>query len=493
MSIPDDPRSFAELRVVAHDDSEIYVLGADLATKAYGVASVHERLRKGIYKVRTVRGGTTVERLVDLQKNIEIFLHRSPVSAIAPVGPVYGNWSGEINGLAGEAVAAAHAAVESDGSVEGASVVLLMAHRDSEVLADPLAEMTLYRWLDMRHRMSPRSSRLERQCGEEWWSAWAVIVEPGYYQIEFGNGALRQALLVVPNYDTRVFVRRTAPSLLAEGQRSEIGKTETSVQMAVPGSEVFYWDHYETIEVARRALETERPIIVHERLVDQLLWGKWDNPLMGVMGAHLFLAALERDRDDDEGRRQRRVDLEQKVRAEARETLRVVLDNLENVLGGGWGYLPSDLVALHLRASPFTGEKREFEAVLEPPMFWASWETLVAHSVPGGPVAISRELWSRVSRAYPSGPYFGWRSGRVSVDAQIEELVGWALERGATLGIGETLAIAPIVAAYAGFVASKGRAGRASSATAVLPADAAQEIASALGAPLSLVSGSETS
>lgn len=268
-----------------------------------------------------------------------------------------------------------------------------------------------------------------------------------------------------------------------------MGRTELSVQMAKPGDSVFYRDHYESIEVVRRALETERPIIVHERLVNELLNNKWENPMMGLMGAHLFLAALERDRNSRAQKRVRRADLQDNVREGAADTLHALLTNLGRVLKTRSDSLSNDLIALHLRAQPFTQEEREFGTISEPPIFWASWEILRAHSVPGGPVAISRQLYSRVAQSYPAGPYFAWRAGRrIGIEAQVAALMGDAIAGaiGAPSPFGLIAALGANLPAVgladdAPFNFNMKRVARLSQNVA------REDIAAALGAPLSLV------
>jgi hypothetical protein len=196
--------------------------------------------------------------------------------------------------------------------------------------------------------------------------------------------------------------------------------------MAAPGQAVVYDDHYETIEIARRALESERPIIVHDRLVDQLLQGNWHNPIMGLTGTQLFLAALERDQANRTANltTKRTVDLNDHVRDKAAKTLREMFSNLEKVLDLGSGSVASDLIALQLRATPFTGDESYFGEITDPPMFWASWQTLIDCSVPSGRVLIARELFSRVAQSYPSGPYLGWRSARrTKLSTKLVELI----------------------------------------------------------------------
>lgn len=446
MSTQIDPNT-AALAVRADEDSEIFVLDADLQRRAYAVGVLRERLPKGIYKLRVVRGGAVVERIVELSADDHVELRTAPAVPIAPIARAAGDHAREIEALAEAAIAAGPGR-------RAAPAILVLVHRDGAETPDPLASLTLSRWLRMDERRRPSSDYPHAQIGERHWSAWAAGLQPGCHQLELGRGALRQAVMVAPGHQTRIFIRRRR-------------RTEVSIQLAHPGARIVYDHEGETVEVARRAMETERPIFVAQSLVTRMLHDKWDNPLMGVVGAHLFLAALEREQKTTA--EPRTGGLDDDVRRRAPDTLHEVLRNLEKLLWRPDGELPSDLIALHLRALPFTGNHRAFGKVREPPLFWASWRTLLAHSVPGGAVALTRALWSRVSQAFKSGPYLAWRPGRVSIDAAVEQLVDDVLQRSSSrdrIGL-EKMAL------------------RAGDGGGVTPSR--EEIAAALGAPTSLL------
>lgn len=472
------------LRVFGDADSELYVLDSALEKKGYAVGMLDAHFPPGLYKVRAVRAGATVERLIDLQKDERIDLEVTPQTAIAPVGPVYGRWWQEIQALADRAFQRLAPGSKREGEArECRSRILFLAHCSGTGLPDPIRELRVSPWGNLRERWSAEDALLEKVIGDEHWGAWAISMEPGCYQIDMPQTGLRQTLLVVRNFDTRVFIRRVPTGNEGENigadETGAISRTELSIQMAEPNSTVCYSDHYETIEIARRAMETERPIIVGDYLIDNLLHEKWDNPVMGVMGAHLFLAALERDRANRETPSNRSVDLSS-VGHDPRSVLVEVLDNLDKVLDicpGSQKVRPSDLIALRLRAAPFTGEETDFGTVDHPPMFWAGWEALLKASVPGGPVAISRRLWSRIAQAYPSGPYFGWRRGNTSLDRQIDALISAQGDsyRSHVSFAPATLWVGRVPDAKTGLRARE------------ISSDLAKDVATTLGAPLSLL------
>ncbi|MBC7987849.1 MAG: hypothetical protein H7X93_14450 [Sphingomonadaceae bacterium] len=385
------------------------VLDANLQRVGYGVGRIEQGFPKGLYKLRATRGQAMQEQLLQLDRDQHIHMPLQPLTAIAPVGPVYGQWTSEIEALA-------EGARDAKGS-KGLAAILFLAHRDREHAPDPIEGVRLQRWGNIAEEGARRSAGRGKKIGEEFWSAWATGLGPGGHQIDLGNGNLRQTLPVVAGFETRLFIRQ---ALRGPAESTAAPLIELSLQMERPGMPVVYFDHFETIETARRAMEAERPIIVGESLVDELLHGKWQNPIMGITGAHLFLAALERERAASDGPSSRPVDLADRVRERAGSTLRMIIENLESIFGRE---ASSDVLGLRLRARRFTSEHIAGTTIEQPPIFWSSWSALLAESGPNGSVTIPRSLWSRVANCFPSGPYFAWRKGRTSVDKQIDALL----------------------------------------------------------------------
>jgi hypothetical protein len=278
--------------------------------------------------------------------------------------------------------------------------ILVLAHgrsRKRTYKERLLHGIVLRRWDDSSHRLVPASDRAHAVIGDEDWEAQWWPAAPGCYVLGSPDGAHRaeQAVLVAKNsgsggkWQTRVFLRETG-----EGS---FRRTSLSIQMARHSSSVVYFDHYETIETARNALESGRPI-VSQWLIQHLLGGKFDNPVMGLVGLHLFLSALE------EVRAGKPSTLDAAIIAGADRVIDIVLGNLERLLGGA----PPDLIALKVRAGRLKGA--HVVNVTEPPMFWKSWDVLRRNTDKGEPVMIGREFWNRISLCAPAGPYFSWKS-----------------------------------------------------------------------------------
>ena len=210
--------------------------------------------------------------------------------------------------------------------------------------------------------------------------------------------------------------------------------------MARPTANVVYSDQWATVEVARSALERGRAIFRSERLVEELFYAKYDNPIAGLTGLHLFLDARARSEAGDTG-----YDLAPGVKRLARSEQDIadeVLANLTSLLhperaaaaqnqahsgtdlrqvlayaDPAWPESP-DLTALRLRA----GRCRRQMLVPSPPMFRVSWDVLKAHAARDGMTWISRELWSSTGAAGSAGPYLAWARGRHSVKRTLQRI-----------------------------------------------------------------------
>ena len=414
------------LEVYSDADAEIQLFDARLEKIGHGVGWLRVPVDRGLHKVRVVRADSSVEKLLDIQANEQISLYATPAYSVAPIRPVYGAEAPRIERLAKRAFGALSRTERAGGAI------LLLAHRDGHGLEDPLERVSLRLW--RRRHVSVGEDGptgfAGAEIGGESWSAWTARADPGMYELQLG-WRLRQIVPVVPDWETRIFIRRSSARIDEQPARSSDGRsrsrefaagTEVSIQLAKPDSPVVYWDHFESIEVARRALETERPIFASPRLIEELLHAKWENPLMGVTGAHLLLAALERDVRDETGRRPRVLLEEQRLRAP--QVLEIVLNNLNGLLGE---HCPADLAALFIRARRFLGRDSVMPAerfrIDAPPIYWSSWSALAGQRRRRHAVSIPRSVWSRVSRSVPIGPYFGWYPGRTSLDRQIGALL----------------------------------------------------------------------
>jgi hypothetical protein len=371
--------------------------------------------------------------LIHLQQSDSIFL---PIdhffSAIAPIGPMLPDRR------AVEDVA--QAALEA---VRGPAI-LVLAHwpADAAGVDQPFQRARLFPWgATSRAARLDRYPPITRTAGGELWAAVAVEAEPadGPFVLEHRHGKRisRQAVLVAEGWQTRIFLRAdrvgTSPTDAGLPSHTDEGAFDVSIQMARPGCGVVYDDHWQTVEVARSALENGRAIFTGANLVGNLFHAKYDNPVAGLTGLHLFLDAKLRWEKGDQS--YELASVTRNLGSDPQGVADEVLYNLtrllhprraeeaEKLLGGAaarqdllypdanWPEA-SDLTALRVRAGRV--KRQAFVAV--PPMFRASWDVLKAHAARDGLTWIGRGLWRSTGNAGSLGPYVAWAPRRHSVE-----------------------------------------------------------------------------
>ncbi|WP_404926574.1 hypothetical protein [Mesorhizobium sp. ORM16] len=429
-----------QLDVYTNNDAEVFVLNAALSRVARSVGSFSDNLSPGLYKIRVSRAGTFQEQLVELSGNPQqhsMFIDR--FSAVAPIGPMLSD-VGRVESLA-------RAALER---LTGPRL-LVLAHQSANN-ADhrrPFQGARIFPWRATRDAVRldgppPTTAVID----SELWAAVAVEANaadgPFVLELSRAGEVARQAVLVATDWQTRIFLRasnddRPRAQTPAAGAR-EATPFDVSIQMARPTADVVYSDHWETVEVARSALERGRAIFTSQRLVEELLYEKYENPVAGLTGLHLFLDAKARSEAGDTA-----YDLAPGIQALAhdeREIADEVLVNLTRLLhperaaaaqkqadsdaalkqvlvyaDPDWPE-PADLTALRLRA----GRCRQQVFVPSPPMFRVSWDVLKANAARDGLTWISRELWSSTGAAGSAGPYLAWARGRHSVKRTLQRI-----------------------------------------------------------------------
>jgi hypothetical protein len=406
MSSSPDPPKLHRLTVQSHDDAEIHVLDHTLAVLRRAMGWLQGEFPRGLYKIQVSRGGATCEQILELVSDNGLFMPVYSFPAVAPIGPMLGPgaWQ-EVDRLTQQVR-------YQPSHVREGILVLGRQKTSSKSNRKPLDGIRVYPW-GGGWSPAPEFSEIGGENttvdGEDWGAQWLPAEERSYVlELRDRRTSFRQVIPVAPGWQTRVFVRR-------ESENTPDSRSEVSVQLALPQSSVVYYDHHETIETARHALEVQRPIFATLRLIMELLYNKFDNPIAGLTGLHLFLSALEAHATASKSRRSPPpIELEPGVVESAPQTIAEVLKNLSILFTGQEqpDEMPADLLALYVRAGQLP--KRAFDyQVREPPLFWASWDALRRNTAPGQGVKISRKLWEFIAYSAPVGPYFGWQEGPV--------------------------------------------------------------------------------
>jgi hypothetical protein len=415
------------LTINSNLDAQVLLIGNDLKELARAVGSLTINVKMGIYKAKAERGGGINEQILELTGDKTLDLRVSQFPAVAPIAGLLNGADGQINAMATRAMAmdwsdasqapgweAWFAASQSD--QQATPGLLVVAHKARGDGDCPMSGLSLQRWeSDASLKLDARALQIE--ADKETWSALWVPANPGCYVIEIEDGKqkVRQAVYVAPNgWQTRIFLRRRSwisgspsqsPNATAAPARCHW--FDVSIQMAHRDDPLVCDADQASAEVARNALELSRSYIATNALIENLLNEKFNNPLAGITGLHLFLSEIERQRQV-EGSATLTKTVTTPFNEDQQKTIKWALENLERLLIDPAKpdiRPPSDLIAVKLRARAAFATSI---AVRDPPMLWASWDALrrLSNAVPN--VNFARELWNKLAWSAAWGPYLAW-------------------------------------------------------------------------------------
>lgn len=201
------------------------------------------------------------------------------------------------------------------------------------------------------------------------WAGCTVELDPGLYRLRLQVGeemTLEQSLVASPGWQSQVFWLRRNYGPGRPARRVDLANAAILMAPLGRGFDPNR-DDLRTTELARQGLVNRRAVVSAEDL-RQMLWAKFENPMLGIFGAHLLLLAAEPNL----------------------ELLNTVVTNLRGLLGDH-----PDVLALALRLGQaptgFAG----------PPLLRSSWRLIVQASatrpelVPAGSLAaqMAGRLW----------------------------------------------------------------------------------------------------
>lgn len=233
------------------------------------------------------------------------------------------------------------------------------------------------------------------------WAALTISVDPGPYTLRFETtqgGTLEQGLVACRDWQTQAFVLRKPGPYAADPGRSEpMDFVDLAVLMSRSGFGGNQ-DDMRLAEVARLALTDQRRVMSPD-MVSRLLNEKFENPMLGLFGAHLMLTAHERSRK--EPRETERPFPNLNEHSELGETFAKVVDNLRRMLDPDH----PDVEALSLKLDEPT--RQPSQPFTSPPMLRDSW-ALIVEATNDRPDILDRRVWQRIEQMTASRPFLTW-------------------------------------------------------------------------------------
>lgn len=413
MGVVDLSSPFAEqtgpvaLRVTAGNPFiEVFLVDHAFALVARSIGELEARVTPGVYTVKVRLGDAMAERLVVVDEDMSVDMSSElTVVSAAPISGTSRTHEYHMDTARTESEEVALTAGTG-------SAIFLMSRSWSapEVARGTPAEMSLRR-PDATIVATLHSVSME--IGPDPARGVTIQVDPGPYVLRWYNYdtgvVVEQAVYAVADWQTQVF-------LLREPDVERGANYSVSMLMTMSG---FYPESSmaRTVEAARSALAGERKVA--STPISELLLGKFNNPMLGLFGAHLMLLAHEAELNT--AAEERRGLSKKRLHAPvefSQEQFDEVVHNLAGLLGPDH----PDVVALTTRTSDH--QLPALAPVTMPPLLWRSWLLLIDASQDHPPL-VPADTWRRACRPLPLRPFLTWAvSGEVGQDVETE----WRVE-----------------------------------------------------------------
>jgi hypothetical protein len=368
--------------------AEIFLIDHAFALVDRSVGDLKATVPQGVYKVKAALGEAVIERLVVVNAAQEIDLGGD--LQIASPAPLQGT------GLTHEfhmELATEKSATAGESAGTGAEVLIVSRRYSSEGQPDepgdaPLAELSLH---------GPDGKPVVALAGTSGWDpvvGTKVEVDPGPYRLHWRDHAgadAEQTVVAVEGWQTQVFILEDALGP-EESLRNKVSIL-MSKQGFDPGDE-----ELRRIEEARTALADERKV---SGSANNDRFATFDNPMLGLFGAHLMLLGQEAERytkeaasKSDEPPPPPPVNFDQRLFDQAVANLRRL-----------WGDDHPDVVALSTKASDV--DRDMIRPIEVPPMLLRSWLLLIEASN-DWPDLVPVHMWRDTARLLPLRPFLVW-------------------------------------------------------------------------------------
>jgi hypothetical protein len=368
------------LTAVALDNAaEIFLIDSKLDRVARGIGRIDTSQPPGVYKLKLRAGQATHEELVVLHEEpVHRVLDHLQIPSAAPLDRTaqsheYHQRAALRESRKARVTLGAGASIfvfARDWTPQGAPPH--SGHHPAEKLALHAPDRALL--VDFQQTSAV-------QLENDPWAACRVDLSPGPYRLAVTvatGDVFEMAVIALAGWQTQIFLLQRDDAKWGRGRRPDLA----SASVAMTRSHEFSKDAQENrlAELARLALVDGRQVISDE--LNQILHGKFGNPMLGIIGGHLLM-------------RQKKPDL---------KALRIVVDNLRQVVFGGVPHPDVEALSLLLGDTP----RCDFGV---PPMLHAGWRIAVEHSLKK-PALVPAGSWGAriATRVTNQAPWLIWRS-----------------------------------------------------------------------------------
>ena len=385
-----DMQKPVQLQMRANDPAtEIFVIDGNFSRIGKGLGQLVLDLNPGLYKVKFKAGSQIEEQFVTLAPGKEkVWVHATESSQATSLPLMKESLLESFEKTKPYVTQAEEQSRKTHLEIGTGSQLFVFVHDDIERQIDVARGLSLH---DQKGRTIALISKQGAKNREEKWAACNVSLEPGQYRLRLQTkviGRLEQTISTSDGWQTQIFL----------GSRSYMRSTgrDTANRYArradLPNASVLMTrlgkgfdsrrDDLRWMESARLGLLNKRPVANTEEM-RPLLSGKFQNPILGILGAHLLLMEPEPQLP----------------------LLHEVIENLFGLLGP-----QPDVQTLRLYLHHLGGKPCDPMSVFNmPPMLLSSWYLLLKLSADYPRLIPSGSLAGRIAtRLWGDGVWLAW-------------------------------------------------------------------------------------
>ncbi len=378
----------------ADKGTEIFLIDSQLNRRKSSVGELIADVEPGLYKVRFRAGDTLQDRLVEvspdmLSNRTSIEVQGSPIffNSAAPLPATRTTHEYHEN-------AWKQATQQADLCIGNGSRLFFLA-RDPEKKPGKYTNHRPWNGLflcALNGKILADFNQIGKHDANLGYATLNVEIDPGVYVLRVNtkvHGILEMAVVACRNWQTHVLVSSTSTNRLAkEYQRTvrRIDINEAAIFMTRPGELQINDEQMRLTELARQGLAQGR-ISIRPKELNDMLTSKFQNPMLGILGAHLLLRGKEPDL----------------------KLLDVVIANLMELTPDH-----PDVWALRMALDNRLGRKTPHQFQFNvPPMLLRSWNIIVEQSVDCPDLVSMKSFTERIGhKAFGGGPWLIWRHTR---------------------------------------------------------------------------------
>lgn len=363
----------------ADAETEIFLVNGEFQLVARGVGRLEAGIEPGIYKVKCRTGAVTKEQLVLVKDEpIVVSLPRLSFSSPAPLAETAKTHEYHVE--------AAKAESRNIHVKSGTGSWVFVFARDWTVTGNSARGRNPVQWLSLHNEQGIRIADLDEagvhNVAGDPWAACNLEVAPGTYRLRLNlpaeNGqkqvSLEQAIVASPGWQTQVFLLQKPYGPEQGDWAADLAGAAILLSRGL-GFEPSRAD-FRRAELARLGLTNRRQLVSVEIL--QMLRAKMENPMLGILGAHLLLLGPQIDQD----------------------LLGVAVQNLRIFLEAP--HPDVEAIALQL----YSGNSYAFRS---PPMLRRSWSLLVEATTKQSTVIVPNSLAASIwDRLWAEEPWLLW-------------------------------------------------------------------------------------